>query len=303
MDTAKNVKKINSMLKWQEKELCCEYEKRLVQVGEAAKYLFEHVKNDLPSPDCIDVLNKLKEKLKSYNEGFAFHTSILTEHKRKLGDQLTSLYAQDKINLAQSISASIEQSFAITAEELLGVCEAKSGFVCYVKSPPFDRAYDAFCECFDDCRVMYAKNFGECCERLNGSDVLYCILPIESDSAGELFSVRSLIDTHELKICAQYKLETENDTTCFALLSNESRAILGTTDVHFDFSFVCDAENKVPDLLLAARSYGIDVVSFSQSSDICRFRLVDKRGALLPFAVYLYLFFDGVNVKGIYSEI
>ncbi len=306
-----NAEKVKDILDIQEKTISRELEKRLIQIGEAAKYLFcDSVDTQDGEISAQSIIENIKARSATYFESFRFHPELLGNNRRKVGEALSSLHMQDRITLAHAISElllSPEYSFSVI--DLLSATEARGGVISYVKNIQSDKAYDVFASCFDESRVLYSRNFDECCEQLRKGNVDYCILPLFSHSSGELVSVRRLIDTHELKICAVYDHYTDTDVTRFALLCEENRFVLEGARRYFEFSLSPDSPSDVKSILFALDAYGLELYKMSSTSlsdgdgFFHRFTVIAHEGDILALAVYLELFCDGWKSYGLYSEI
>lgn len=305
-----NAKKVGEILYSQERKISCEYEKRLIQIGEAAKYLFLQSLEKENGATWETILSDVREYCSTEFATFNFHPQLLAGHKRKIGVAFSSLREQDKIILSDEISrlfSTSEPSFDYI--DLLSVKEAKDGVITYVKNITADKAYDAFSSCFDETRVLYSRNFDECCEQVARKNADYCILPLSSLESGELYSVKKQIDMRELKICAVYKHATETDSVTYALLSDENRFILDGAKIYFEFSLGSDNAEDVKTILSALAAYGLELYKIASDASSSgegftyRFTVEQREGNLLSLVIFLEIFFKGWKNYGLYSEI
>ncbi len=310
MNTNSNekIQKLRDILLEQQRKISCEHEKRLIQIREATRCIYEELFASDTSMSALDIASACRKIGDRIDGSFAFHEHLLPEHKRKIGRALSSLRSIDKASLAQTLAQMLKGTeHSLDAEDLLGVCDEQDAVICYVKNIHTDRAYDEFSSCFYDSRVLYARNFDEACEQMRRKNASYCILPIYSDEAGELVSTRRLLDTYMLKICAVCEIDTEGTSTRYALISERSAFILDGDEQYFEFFVSVDGATDVQDLLYATELYGFSLASLKcESGDTgmgCRISLLQREGDLFALLIYLLIFFEDYNVYGLYSNI
>ena len=302
------IQKLRGILFEQQRKISCEHEKRLIQIREATRYIYEELFGSDAPASANDVLSACRKIREDLDGSFGFHEHLLPEHKRKIGRALSSLHCIDKASLAEALSQMLKSAeHSLDAEDLLSVCDEQDAVICYVKNIHTDRAYDEFSSCFYESRVLYARNFDEACEQMRRKNASYCILPIYSDEAGELVSTRRLLDTYMLKICAVCEIDTEGASTRYALISEKNAFILDGDEQFFEFSVSVDGACDVEDLLYATELYGFSLASLKiEKSEVgmsCRISLLQREGDLFALLVYLLIFFEDYNVYGLYSNI
>ena len=94
------------------------------------------------------------------------------------------------------------------------------GKIAYVRNKRTDDAYLAFSERIRGAKAYYAASFTDACESVFNNECEFCILPIENDRDGKLYSFYSMIDRYELRICGIVKREEDDDseTIVYALV-------------------------------------------------------------------------------------
>lgn len=300
--------KVKAILFDGEKSISHEYEKRLIQIKESAKYIFELFMETDGKLGDVSSIERLRRLAFLGDESFSFHREMLGHHKRKIGFALSQLHSVDRAILAQSLAELIQtDESALDVSELLEISEPSSPAIAYVKNPQTSHAYDEFSSCFYDSRVLYARNFDEACEQMRRKNADYCILPLYSDEAGELSSVFRIIDTYTLKICAVYDYEGENGTVKYALISEKNNFILDGDTRFFDFSVNIEKPSDIQSLLCAAELFGFGLKNVKSTQldtgTGCRLVLEQKDGDMHSLIVYLTLFFGDFNIYGFYSKI
>ena len=144
-----------------------------------------------------------------------------------------------------------------------GDCELfsakKLATVSYIKNNYNDTAFLHFSKLFHSTKVSYGTSFEDVCERVYNGVCDYCILPIESATAGKLFSFYSLIDKYDLRIFAVCDIDESSSAkrTRYALLSRTSLIYADNAQKSYlEFSLIKDASYELSHILDTASAIG-----------------------------------------------
>ena len=94
------------------------------------------------------------------------------------------------------------------------------GRIAYVRNKRNDDAFLNFAESIKGARAHYTPTFADACEAVFENKCEFCMLPIENNREGKLYSFYAMLDRYELKICQITEIENEDSSelTVFALV-------------------------------------------------------------------------------------
>ena len=241
-------------------------------------------------------------------------------------DELDSIYAEvcasslgltiaRKMLVCQRLCKLIGDADVVNEHGVFGEAElldsAAEGRVAYVKNRRNDDAYLAFAKSIKGARAEYVSSFQDACEAAADGGCEYCIIPIENDADGKLYSFYRLLDRYGLKIHEITRASSEDGTQgiVFALVSASIKPYLrGKENKRFEFSVVGEGADFVCDVLSAvsaigARLYSVATlpVRYDEKSCRCYFSADVEPKQLLPLALYLSLEFHGYTALGLYQ--
>ena len=304
------IKKIQAILSRQESRLSSEYEKRLIQIRECARQLFLLAKETATEDSASALIDEMHRIVSMRSDEFSFHQKMLATHKKSIGTLLSALHSQDKAVLACAVASElISEGYAFDVTDVIPVVQCDDAVIAYVKNVYSDIAYDELASCFNESRVLYCRNFDEACEQLFRENAGYCILPISSDEAGELVTVRKLLDMHSLKICAVCDVECDGGAVRYALISDKNSFIIYGEERFLEFSLTLDGAIDVSSICFAMEYCGLlahkmqSIPNTLENAMSCRFEVLEREGDLLAFLIFLALFFGDYNLYGLYSKI
>lgn len=203
----------------------------------------------------------------------------------------------------------------LTEIDLFGEGEAAAagtqGRIAYVRNRRNDDAFMAFSECVKGARAHYTPSFSEACEAVVDNKCEFCILPIENDKDGKLYSFYAMLDRYELKIrdTAEILSEDESETTVFALVGRSVSAVRRTDGaLRFEFSVVGESANVIGEILEAAECLGASVssvgtqpVPYDGRSMRIYFAVDLNDTSPIPIAMYLCMEHNGYTPLGLYK--
>lgn len=173
-------------------------------------------------------------------------------------------------------------------------------------------AFERFLSLLPAAKAVSVDSFSEVCERVAKQECDFGILPIENTTDGRLSSFYKMLDRHELKICAVCDVEDPDgdSRTRMALIGSRVMILKRDLPALVEFSFVsADAERRY-DLLWTARYFEASLTRYvcaplsyrsDGEMDTATFEVKNER--LLPFLIYLHLFFSDANVIGFFVQI
>ncbi len=187
---------------------------------------------------------------------------------------------------------------------------SKDPMTAYFRNPISDMAFNVFSKEIKELRAVYYDSFSACAEDVSSGISDCCMLPIYDYSDGEMWSVRRLIEKHDLSIVMTVDLPTSHEATNFvrfALLSQEQQSPRNA-DMLRVTAFFEDPSELSPFLegcrfigakLLSAVSVPVSFYD-SPAFDI---DFVLPKDRFHPLGVYLSLFYPRINIGGIYKRL
>lgn len=279
----------------------------------------------MPKKSTDAALSVIKENLSEAND--QLQSALITKkaHILELANTLQSYrsdpeYIRDVIN-REELDAydlaffSVEFSKYVPKDDESFVFYAftkaqKDPLVAYFRNSISDLAFSIFSREVSDLRAVYYDSFSACAEDVSFGISDWCMLPIYDFSDGEMWSVRRLIDKHDLSIVMTVDLPTSYQATNyvrFALLSQDQKYPQNANMLRVTAFF--DTPSMLTPFLDSCRYIGAQLtsavavpVSFydGYAYDI-DFTLDPK--CLHALGVYLSLFCPRVNIGGIYKHL
>lgn len=184
------------------------------------------------------------------------------------------------------------------------------GRIAYVRNKRNDDAFARFSERIRGAKAQYCSSFSETCEAVFGNACEFCILPIESDTDGKLYSFYSMIDRYELIITDVVYVASDDDahSTCFALVSRGVNPKGRPHSVRFEFSVVCEDGTFPHDIAAVVRymggrllSVGTQPVPYDDVGTKYYFSIDIDGSNILPMAFYMSMEYPRYTPLGAYS--
>ena len=237
---------------------------------------------------------------------------------RLLGDTVT---VEDKVFLCGLIckagSADVTSILNFGAH-YMNVPPGAHGKIAFVRNRYNDAAFATFSSLIPHSKSAYRATFEICCEAVSNGECEFTILPIENTSDGKMFGFYSLLDRHELRICAVCSVEDEelSKTVRYALAgrnysSEHVEKFKSTQPKILEFCLTGTAELDLPRIIRAASLCSAEVYRLSglpsHYDDLTlrfyySFKLNDNSD-LTAFLTYMKLEHPGYSAIGIYREI
>ncbi len=133
------------------------------------------------------------------------------------------------------------------------------GRIAYVRNKRGDEAYTQLAKSRRGSKAYNVASFGAACESVWENTSEFCIVPIENNTDGRLYSFYSMLDRYELKICGTVKIRDEDTSnhTVFALASRcPDTALLKSTPKRFEFAIINEDTDFVGDVIEVLRILG-----------------------------------------------
>ena len=171
---------------------------------------------------------------------------------------------------------------------------------------------DGFSKLFKEPTLCSADSFSDVCETVAGQMESFGVLPIENTTDGRLSVFFKMLGKHDLKICAVCDVEDSESekTTRLALVTKSSYLLSGDAPRHIEFSYVEEGDGKREDLLRVAAQMGHAATrlsalphSYRMGASVETVSLTLKEENIVPFLLYLQLFFGDINILGCYIQI
>ena len=163
-----------------------------------------------------------------------------------------------------------------------------------IRNPLSLAAAHKMCASASNLMISEESDFRSVCEAVSAKETSYAILPMCSSNDGYYPTFSKLVKTYDLKICASCTL-TRDDSDEEVQLALLSRNIeIPEKPSHIVFSFVCDEEELLPDLIGALKAGGCipkSIISspFEYSMDIFEHRIEVKLCETSAEAILFFL--------------
>lgn len=239
----------------------------------------------------------------------------IDEVYRGFCDRMGDADAVERAILCRRICASGLFAEELEKRNLYGVGEAPLREadirMAYVKNNRSDEAYLSFSKRNRRVRSSYVGTFAEACEAVYDNSCDYCILPLENEREGRLYSFYSMIDKYELKICdtAAVVSEDGSNSITFGLVGRSvSGGFKENARLRLEFSVInedCSLFSYITDVvaLLSGRivSVGIQPVPYDSLRNIYYFGVELTGLSADALALYLGTEFPRSSVLGLYE--
>ena len=233
---------------------------------------------------------------------------------RELGEVLGSTSLEDKGNICIAICDSLGEDGLARInlfDSARAVSPMASGRVAYVHNKRSDDAFLAFGKKVFNPKADYVSGFSDACEAVMDGRSEFCILPLENNTEGRLYSFYALLDRYDLKICHKTDISNEDgtDTVGFALVG---RAVGEGFDrderVRFEFSVVDEDTDFISRVLGVAEALGGKVYSigtqpvlYDEGSCRCYFSVDMRAHMATAMALYMSIEHSGYAPLGLYK--
>ena len=222
--------------------------------------------------------------------------------------------AYDKAYFAMLLKESLEERGVSLSEASFLPEKAREETFAYVKNAYADEAYDVFSSEFGEPRVVYSKSFKDALSKLESGEVGYCLLPLEERGA-RLASIGELIFRGDFKICSVtpvFGFDGLADMK-YALVSRSFAIprIDKDDDRYLEIRLLSSDRNKLSDILLAAKAYGVELYRINSSlydtegNRELYYSIVfrDDLGDFTLLLLYLSMFGESYTPVGIYKNL
>lgn len=228
---------------------------------------------------------------------------------------LGSPSSEDKALICSRIGGSDFAAGVLMERNLFGDGEPAEagthGRIAYVRNKRNDDAFLIFSEGIKGARAHYTPTFADACEAVFDNKCEFCMLPIENNRDGKLYSFYAMLDRYELKICRITEIENEDgsEATVFALVGR-SVAALRRKDVkvRLEFSVVGESAVVILEVLRAASrlggtvsSVGTQPVPYDDRSQRIYFAIDINGVSAIHMGLYLSLEYHGYTPLGLYK--
>ena len=221
---------------------------------------------------------------------------------------------RDKATLCARICRDSRFSRELDEKRVFGVGEpampGTHGKIAYVRNKRTDDAYLAFSERIRGAKAYYATSFTDACELVFDNECEFCILPIENDRDGKLYSFYSMIDRYELRICDVIKRSEDDDSESiiYALVGRSVDISFrkGGTQ-RFELSVSLDRAELLGNIVKAGEFLGGHIFYIGTQpvpyDDRYRYFLAMDFavGACAPMALYMTLEYPSYSPLGLYT--
>ncbi len=192
-----------------------------------------------------------------------------------------------------------------------GALPGTHGKIAYVRNRRGDDAFAHFSSSRRASKVHYVSSFVEACEAVWENTAEFCVIPIENNTAGRLYSFYAMLDRYELKICAVAQIEDGDGVnhTTFALAgrnvdfdpSKSTRRRFEFSVIHEDADFIGDIINVCGALGGRLYSVGTQPLPYDDVRNKYFFAVDFDVTSPVPLALYLGLEYPRYAPIGLYN--
>jgi hypothetical protein len=284
--------------------------------------------NQTPKDVLCANMSRLGERSGITDEQIRICAELLIERclKEEKTESLSHIYTNicaslgapspsQRIQICRSICSLVDKSRLVLEQNVFGENESidnvSRGKIAYIKNRRNDDAFLLFAKKLREVKAEYVSSFQEACEAVFEDKCEFCMLPIENDNDGKLYSFYQMLDRYDLKIRHTVRISTDDgaESITFALASRNAGTVLHTdSTVRFEFSVVRESADFVCDVLSALAAIGGRIysvatfpVGYDSNSCRCYFAVDLKADAVVPMALYLSLEYHGYNALGWYT--
>ena len=222
-------------------------------------------------------LQKATERLSIVHEQRTLCATMLAEQichregspETLFAEFLNSANAPDEISRAmfcRTYAQSRAKEEALRPEQLFGMAElppaGTHGKIAFVRNRYNEHAYHLFSTMVKSAKPLYVSDFSEACEAVFNGQCSYCILPVENDTGGRLFSFYAMMDRYELKICALTEVDADDspESVRYALVGRSfPRPLTRSQGYILEFSLTREDGSHLSALLSAAEALGASI--------------------------------------------
>ncbi|MBO4265251.1 MAG: hypothetical protein J5922_04160 [Clostridia bacterium] len=306
-------------------EISNSVQKRLLTSDDAANIIVSLFPSELASADEAAkylVCEEFSQRL--FDEGF------ISSDFASQSPHVSQLLRFDNVNICKSVCEKISEKYGAyrKSDVALGILQSDtaldyendvrvapknrtSNTVAYFNNSYTDRAYKQFSKLLRKPNAVYSESIMNVCEALCYGNAEYGILPIENSKDGSLANFYSLIMRYDLKINAECKIISDDDsTTVFALVSRDLNfdwlnlpSYLAEFSISTDPSSLCRLISSANDLgfsLIKINStpsaYAYDDMRYVYD---CTFK--SSGGDISAFVCYLKFFAPRFETVGFYD--
>lgn len=185
------------------------------------------------------------------------------------------------------------------------------GRIAYVRNKRNDDAFLSFSEIVRVAKASYMPSFSDACEAVFDNRCEFCILPVENNTDGKLYSFYSMMDRYDLKICHKVEISSEDgsESIGFALVGRSvNKSLRKGARMRFEFSVVREGADFISEVLGVAdalggriSSIGTQPVLYDDKSCRCYFAIDFLGQSPVPMALYMNLEYPGYTPLGLYK--
>lgn len=185
------------------------------------------------------------------------------------------------------------------------------GRIAYVRNKKNDKVFLDLSKKIKTARAFYAASFSEACEAVYNGICEFCILPVENEREGKLYSFYTMMDRFELKICRVIYEDTDNGANgiVYALVGRDISFDISDGEYkRFEFSVVHENADFVADVISAVKLFGGTVVivgtqpvPYDELKSKYYLSVDLESASVLPLALYMYLDYPRYSPIGLYS--
>lgn len=279
----------------------------------------------MPKKSGENTLGIIKENINEANRSKDISQTLKNAHicelafalKDHFGDSeyIKSILSQDRLSVGECALFAVEFSKYVDKNHeslpFFSFTEvADDPMTAYFRNSLSDLAFRAFSKELTELRAVYYGSFSACAEDVSSGISDCCMLPIYDYSDGEMWSVRRLMEKHDLSIVMTLDLPTTSDESNFvrfALLSRESWSAKDA-DMLRVTAFFDDQTELAPFLegcfaIGATLEGAVTVPSSFYDTQAIDIDFNVPKECFHPLGVYLSLFYPRTNIGGIYKRL
>ena len=224
----------------------------------------------------------------------------------------------DKAMLCQYICKEKQLLFEVEEKKLFGdgekALEGTLGRIAYVKNKRSDEVFLELSRRLTDAKAYYASSFIDACELVFNNVCEFCIIPIENNNEGKLYSFYAMLDRYELKICNIVRKENEDasDSVTFALAGRGIDVPVPSEQalMRFEFSVVYEKGYALEAMISAIVALGGKIssigtlpVPYDDKKSRCYMAVDIQNASPLPMALYMNMEYPRYIPMGLYAVI
>ncbi len=234
---------------------------------------------------------------------------------------LSEADVEDKLCFCRSLFTHTDPAEPLAtplSEIAVPVTPGSHGRIAFIRNDFNDLALRKFSSAVPHAKSLQKSNFEDCCEAVSSGECEFAVIPIENTSDGKMFGFYSLMDRHELRICAVCNVEREDlsKTVRYALvgrnfISEEIEKLCAKRPRAFEFSVLRSKQETIDDITGAISLCGATVSRVSSvetpyDSEMIKFYFscsISDNTELDVLTIYLQLEHPQYDPIGIYREL